>query len=106
MTSLMEWGKSFRDCRGESEQQAFIKLLASPNKYLANAAARVLLSRPSAMDTTALISSYATQSSHGRRLICVVLSRVPQADDSTRKLFVQACAIRMMACAGRRRGDL
>lgn len=74
----------------ESRQKDLIQLLDSSNYNLASAAARILLSRPEAMDTAALTSAFAEQSPHGRRLICVLLSRLPQPTDATRKLLLQA----------------
>lgn len=74
----------------ESRQNDLIQLLDSSNYNLANAAARILLSRPEAMDAAALTSAFAGQSPHGRRLICVLLSRLPQQADATRELLLQA----------------
>jgi hypothetical protein len=57
---------------------------------LANAAAGILLTRPSAVDVPRLISGFNSQSPEGRRLYCYILSQIPQASEALQTFFIQA----------------
>ena len=74
----------------ESHQRQLVKLLASPNNILAGDAARILIARPAALDTTNLIAGFAHQSPHARRLYCAILSLLPEQTVATRELLLQA----------------
>ncbi|PWU11450.1 MAG: hypothetical protein C5B50_23330 [Verrucomicrobia bacterium] len=74
----------------EPYQKRFIALLASRDNILAHASARVLVSGPGKADTTALLSAFGKQSSRGRRLSCVILSRLPEQTDAIRKTLLEA----------------
>jgi HEAT repeat protein len=74
----------------KSHEKEMVKLLASDDHTLANAAARMLMEQPARLDTGALASNFATQPVRARRLYCALLSKLPQQTDATRRVFLQA----------------
>ncbi len=74
----------------QSRQKELIELLGSPDNMLAKAAARILIEHAEGVDSTVLITNFTRQPSSKRRMICAILSQLPQASDITRKTLQTA----------------
>ncbi|HEY2081517.1 MAG TPA: DUF3160 domain-containing protein, partial [Verrucomicrobiae bacterium] len=74
----------------KSHEKEMVKLLASDDYTLANAAARVLMEQPAILDASALASNFAAQPVRTRRLYCRILSKLPRQTDTSRQMFLRA----------------
>lgn len=74
----------------ESRRQEMIELLASPDKMLGKAVARIFIAQPASVDAARLTAGFTRQPTHTRRLYCAILGRQPQPTDATKKLLLQA----------------
>jgi len=74
----------------KSHEPEIVKLLASDDFTLANAAARMLMEQPAVLDPGPLASNFAAQPIRTRRLYCAILSKLPKQTDASRRMFLQA----------------
>lgn len=72
-----------------SRQKDFVALLASPDRMLAKAIARILIAQPTNFDSTLLTAGFTHQPPPARRLYCAIISNLPQQTDSTRQMLLQ-----------------
>ena len=74
----------------QSQQEPIVRLLASPNDTLAQAAASIILRQPALLDTSLLTTGFHQQPPQTRRICCSLLSQVPHPNPATRQLFLEA----------------
>lgn len=73
----------------KTHEDEIIKLLASQDTTLANAAAQMLLGQLTLLDSSALTSRFGQQSISTRRLYCMILSKLPKQTDESQQMFLQ-----------------
>lgn len=74
----------------KSHEKEIVKLLASDDFILANAAARMLMEQSALLDPNPLTTHFAEQPIRTRRLYCAIVSKLPQQTDESRHMFLQA----------------
>lgn len=71
-------------------QPQLVKLLAAPDRTVADASARILSEPTETLDVGPFISGFQRQSPRTRRLYCVIISSAPRRTDATRQFLLRA----------------
>ena len=71
-------------------QNQLVVMVSSPDSFSSKTAARILVSRPDAVNVARLVADYPHQPPRARRLYCAILSRLPHPGAAAHELLLAA----------------